>query len=151
MRTSRSIFSILVFEHIGRRYQVRSTGPISLDGHRRSRLGPWSDSTTNNFLVQIFAWHQRQGRLISSTSRASWRSLGRARGPVASFGQSGLGRARRYTGGSAPARRPTPGHRGVTFVNGRGGDICIWWTQAPALALFSGQLASPVAPWAPGV
>jgi hypothetical protein len=25
---------------------------------------------------------------------------------------------------------PDPGHRGVTFVNGRDGDICIWWTQS---------------------
>ena len=31
------------------------------------------------------------------------------------------------TPGSAPARRPPPAT--MTFLNGRDGDICIWWTH----------------------
>src|SRR3954453_5788215 len=31
---------------------------------------------------------------------------------------------------------PDPGHRGVTFVNGTDGDICIGWTQSPG-AIFA--------------
>ena len=27
------------------------------------------------------------------------------------------------------ALHPTPDHSAVTFVNGKGGDICIWLTQ----------------------
>ena len=41
-------------------------------------------------------------------------------------GASGAGRTLRYAKGCVPARRPTP----VTFVNGRNGDISIWWTQS---------------------
>ena len=37
------------------------------------------------------------------------------------------GRALRYAGGSAPARRPTP--TTVTFLNGTDGDISIRWTH----------------------
>ena len=42
---------------------------------------------------------------------------------------AGVDRSLRYAGGFAPARRPTQTAVPVTFVNGRDGDICIWWTQ----------------------
>ena len=42
---------------------------------------------------------------------------------------AGVDRSLRYAGGFAPARRPTQTAVPVTFVNGRDGDICIWWTH----------------------
>jgi hypothetical protein len=96
-----------------------------------------------------------QGRLSCSTSRASWaRSVEqrvRLRAPV---NRSPVGRCATPGAPRPPAARP--GHRGVTFVNGRDGDICIWWThlgvspsgprarrRAPRAAL---RLGHPVTP-----
>jgi hypothetical protein len=50
---------------------------------------------------------------------------GKTIGAASSVRTAGAGRSLRYAEGFAPARRPTP----VTSVNGRVGDICIWWTQ----------------------
>jgi hypothetical protein len=62
-----------------------------------------------------------QGRLSFSTSRASVSSLGKTISAASCSGAPGAGRALRC----ARAPRPTP----VTSVNGRDGDISIWWTH----------------------
>ena len=55
------------------------------------------------------------------------RLLGTNAGAVSPVRVAGAGRALRYAGGSAPARRPTP--TTVTFLNGRDADISIRWTH----------------------
>ena len=73
---------------------------------------------------------ERDARPRSAERR--WRGrcpLGKTTGAVSSSGAAGAGRALRCAGGSAPARRPTPTAVQVTFLNGRIGDISIWWTH----------------------
>jgi hypothetical protein len=100
---------------------------LSREPHHRSQRAPRRRDSARRSSVQ--------GRLSRSTSRASSRSLGRQvvrfRAPL---NRAPVGRCATPGAPRPPAARPP---KAVTFLNGRDGDICNWWTQPLwALRLF---------------
>src|SRR6516164_4076019 len=66
---------------------------------------------------------------LHPTSRAGWRPLGKINGCGFKHSASGLRSGAALRRGPRDRPPPDPGHRGVTFLNGRMSDISIWWTQ----------------------
>src|SRR6516162_10660808 len=72
---------------------------------------------------------------LHPTSRAGWRPLGKTNGCGFKHSASGLRSGAALRRGLRARPPPDPGHRGVTFLNGRMSDISIWWTHLRAIRL----------------